>query len=164
MTVVPDLLAANARYAATFSKGDLPRPPARSLAILTCMDARIDPCRAFGLAEGDANVIRNAGGRATEDAIRSLIIAQQLLEIREVLVIHHTDCGSLAVSNDKLRAQLVDRFSTDASELDFLPFADLEQSVRDDIDTIRRSPFIAVEIKVSGFIYDVYTGRLSSVE
>ncbi len=104
MSELPAILEANRRYAAGFAKGDLPMPPARRLAVLTCMDARIDPAQALGLAEGDAHVVRNAGGRASDDALRSLVISQQLLGTREVLVVHHTDCGMLTFSNEQLRA------------------------------------------------------------
>ena len=164
MSVVPELLVANERYAASFAQGDLPSPPARRVAILTCMDARLDPAKFLGLAEGDAHVIRNAGGRASADALRSLIISQQLLGTTEVVVIHHTDCGMLTFGNEALQRQLQDRFGADASGLDFLPFADLAQSVRDDVAAIRASPFIPKDLPISGFIYDVRSGRLQPVE
>jgi len=163
MSVLPELLAANERYAAGFTKGDLPMPPGRRVAILTCMDARLDPARFLGLAAGDAHVIRNAGGRASADALRSLIISQQLLGTSEVVVIHHTDCGMLTFGNAELQGRLKDHFGADASGIDFLPFADLAQSVRDDVAAIRASPFIPQDIPVSGFIYDVHTGRLQPV-
>jgi carbonic anhydrase len=164
MSVVPRFLEANERYAATFTKGDLAMPPARRVAILTCMDARLDPAKFLGLEEGDAHVIRNAGGRATADALRSLIISQQLLGTREIVVIHHTDCGMLTFTDDQLRRQLRERFGVPADDWAFLPFTDLAQSVRDDIAVIRRSPFILPETTITGFIYDVRTGRLSQVE
>jgi carbonic anhydrase len=164
MSVLPELLAANERYAADFTTGDLPSPPGRHVAILTCMDARLDPARFLGLAEGDAHVIRNAGGRASADALRSLIISQQLLGTTEVVVIHHTDCGMLTFGNEELQRRLQARFGADASGLDFLPFADLAQSVRDDVAAIRASPFIPEDIRVSGCIYDVRSGRLQPVE
>jgi carbonic anhydrase len=164
MSVVPRFLEANERYAATFTKGDLAMPPARRVAILTCMDARLDPAKFLGLEEGDAHVIRNAGGRATADALRSLIISQQLLGTREIVVIHHTDCGMLTFTDDQLRRQLRERFGVPADDWAFLPFTDLAQSVRDDIAAIRRSPFILPETTITGFIYDVRTGRLSQVE
>jgi carbonic anhydrase len=162
-SVVPQFLSSNERYAAHFAKGDLPMPPGRQVAILACMDARLDPARALGLEEGDAHVIRNAGGRASDDALRSLIISQQLLGTREVVVIHHTDCGMLTFSNDDLRAKLAGQFDADPQAIDFLPFADVAQSVRDDVATIRSSPFVPDDIPVSGFIYDVHTGRLEPV-
>ena len=164
MAVLPELLAANQRYAASFKKGSLPMPPGRRVAILTCMDARLDPARFLGLEEGDAHVIRNAGGRASPDALRSLIISQELLGTQEVLVIHHTDCGMLTFGNQDLRQRLQQHFGADASEIDFLPFPDLAQSVRADVAAIRGSPFIPKDIPVSGFLYDVRTGRLQSVE
>mgnify|MGYP001382835248 CR=1 FL=1 len=163
MPVLPELLAANERYAASFTKGHLPMPPGRKVAILTCMDARLDPAKFLGLEEGDAHVIRNAGGRADADALRSLVISQQLLGTREVVVIHHSDCGMLTFSNDDLRKLLKERFGADAGNTDFLPFSDLEKSVRDDVATLRGSPFIPKDIPITGFIYDVQSGRLLPV-
>ena len=164
MPVVDELLAANERYAAGFDKGDLPLPPARQLAILVCMDACIDPAKALGLAEGDAHVIRNAGGRASDDALRSLAISHELLGTREVVVVHHTDCGMLTFTNDQIRQRLRDRLGADASGIDFLPFGDLDQSVRDDVATIRSSPLVPDDVAVSGFVYDVRSGRLRRVD
>jgi carbonic anhydrase len=163
MAVLPELLAANERYAAGFDKGHLPAPPARHVAVLTCMDARIDPAKMLGLQEGDAHVIRNAGGRASDDAIRSLVISYKLLGTREFLVIHHTECGMQTFTNEQLRDQLRRDLNADASGIDFLPFSDLEQSVREDVQTIRSSPLIASDISVTGFIYDVRSGRLRQV-
>ncbi|HLT18490.1 MAG TPA: carbonic anhydrase [Thermomicrobiales bacterium] len=163
MTEIESFLNANDAYAVTFAHGDLPMPPARKVAILTCMDARLDPAKMLGLQEGDAHVIRNAGGRASIDALRSLIISQQLLGTREVVVIHHTDCGMLTFTNDALRSQLRERFEGHTSDMDFLPFSDVEQSVRDDVEAIRNDRFIPNDIPVSGFVYDVTTGRLSRV-
>ena len=138
-------------------------PPGRHVVVLTCMDARLDPARFLGLEEGDAHVIRNAGGRASEDALRSLTISEQLLGTNEVVVIHHTDCGMLTFSNEDLRNKLKQELNADAEHVDFLPFKDLEQSVRDDVATIKNSPFIPKNIEVSGFIYDVRSGRLLPV-
>ncbi|MBX5455395.1 MAG: carbonic anhydrase [Thermogemmatispora sp.] len=162
MSLIEELLAANERYAATFQKGELPLPPAKKLAIVTCMDARIDPARILGLEEGDAHVIRNAGGR-TAEALRSLIISQQLLGTRTIVVIHHTDCGMLTFENADLQRRLQEQFGVDASTIDFLPFKDLEQSVRDDIALLRSSPFLLKESEIVGFIYDVHSGRLLPV-
>ena len=164
MPVLPELLEANRAYVAGFRKGSLPMPPARHVAILTCMDARLDPARMLGLEEGDAHVIRNAGGRADADAIRSLAISQQLLGTREVVVIHHRDCGMLSFTNDDLRNKLRADLGADASQIDFLPFSDLAQSVRDDVETLRRSPFLLRDAPIAGFIYDVNTGGLSAVQ
>jgi carbonic anhydrase len=158
------MVDANQEYADAFDEGGLPMPPARSVAILTCMDARLHPGKFLGLGLGDAHVIRNAGGRASDDAVRSLIISSRLLGTREFAVIHHTDCGMLTFSNDDLREKLVAETGADASGIDFLPFPDLEQSVRDDIAMIEASPFIDDDIPVTGFVYDVKSGALTRVE
>ena len=163
MGIRDEIAEANDRYAAGFAKGDLAPPPARRFAVLACMDARFDPARALGLEEGDAHVIRNAGGRASDDALRSLVISQQLLGTREVIVVHHTDCGMVTFTNDDLRGRLREIFGVDASGTDFLPFSDLEQSVRDDVATIRSSPLIPAEVAVTGYVYDVRTGKLAEV-
>ena len=163
MTVTDELLQANERYAAQFTKGHLPLPPARRVAVLTCMDARLDPAKALGLQEGDAHVIRNAGGRASADALRSLAISHALLGTREVLVIHHTDCGMQTFTNERLRAQLRRDLNADAAGIDFLPFGDLDQSVREDVQTIRSSPLVPGDISLRGFVYDVRTGRVREV-
>jgi len=162
MSVIDELVQANAKYVKQFGKGQLPMPPGRRLAIVTCMDARIIPSRVLGLEEGDAHVIRNAGGRA-RDALRSLVISQRLLGTREVAVIHHTDCGMLTFTNDQLRDQVRRELDADASGIDFLPFANVEQSVRDDIEELRRSRLIPRDVPVRGFVYDVRTGGVSEV-
>ncbi len=162
MSVVQEFVQANKAYASAFQKGDLAMPPARHVAVLTCMDARIDPARALGLEEGDAHVIRNAGGRAA-DAIRSLVISEQLLGTTHIVVIHHTDCGMLTFSNADLQQKVQQDLHADASHIDFLPFSNLEQSVRDDIATLRESPLIPRNIDISGFIYDVKSGQLLPV-
>ena len=162
MPVIDEFIEANSKYARSFDKGGLPMPPARKVAVVTCMDARILPSRALGLEEGDAHVIRNAGGRA-QDALRSLIISQRLLGTREVAVIHHTDCGMLTFKNEDLRAQVKRELGADASGIDFLPFADVEKSVRDDVAALRDSPFIPRDFPVRGFVYDVRNGRLTEV-
>src|SRR6266704_5041962 len=126
MTVVQEFLEANEGYARTFQKGHLPMPPARQVAVLVCMDARIDPARLLGLEEGDAHVIRNAGGRAA-DALRSLIISEQLLGTNTIVILHHTDCGMLTFTNEDLREKIRQELHTDADHIAFLPFSDLEQ-------------------------------------
>jgi carbonic anhydrase len=163
MSVAQEFQKANHAYASSFNKGDLPMPPARHVAVLTCMDARLHPASFLGLELGDAHVIRNAGGRASDDAIRSLAISQQLLGTKEVVVIHHTDCGMLTFSNEDLRKKLKQELNADAENIDFLPFKDLEQSVRDDVATIKNSPLLLKNIEVSGFIYDVKSGKLLPV-
>src|SRR4029078_7200538 len=120
-------------------------PPGRKTAVLVCMDARIDPAKALGLEEGDAHVIRNAGGLETSDAIRSLVISYKLLGTREFVVIHHTDCGMLTFTNEQIRDQLKQDPGADASDIDFLPFSDVDQSVRQDLAKIRASPLIPDE-------------------
>jgi carbonic anhydrase len=157
------LLAANEVYADSFSQGHLPMPPARRVAIVTCMDARLDPARFLGLEPGDAHVIRNAGGLVTEDAIRSLVISHWLLGTQEVAVIAHTDCGMLTFSNDDLRARLRSEADADASEVDFRPFVDLQESVRESLRAVRESPFLPDSLELSGWIYDVRDGRLAEV-
>ena len=161
MSVADDLLQANEAYAASFSKSDLPIPPGKHVAIIACMDARLDPARALGLEEGDAHVIRNAGGRAA-DAIRSLVISQQLLGTREVIIVHHTDCGMLTFTDEQLRNQVEKNLGARPSQ-PFLAFGDLEQSVRDDIEEVKASPYLLKDVTVRGFIYDVRTGRVNEV-
>ena len=163
MSEIQKMLEANRQFAGSFTQGDLPMPPARHVAILTCMDARIHPAKVLGLEIGDAHVIRNAGGRASDDAIRSLIISSRLLATTEFAVIHHTECGMLTFTNDDLHAKLHEETGTDATHIDFLTFSDLEQSVRDDIDRILQTPFIDPSIPVSGYIYDVHTGKVEQV-
>jgi carbonic anhydrase len=127
------------------------------------MDARLHPETFLGLDVGDAHVIRNAGGRASDDAIRSLIISSHLLGTDEYVVIHHTDCGMLTFTNNDLRQKLADETGADASSIDFLPFSNLEQSVRDDVERIKQDPFIPNGVPVRGFVYDVRNGKLAEV-
>ncbi|MBE3558487.1 MAG: carbonic anhydrase [Ktedonobacteraceae bacterium] len=162
MSVIQEFLQANEQYAAHFQKGELPLPPKRKVAVLACMDARLDPARILGLEEGDAHVIRNAGGRAA-DALRSLIISEQLLGTETIVIIHHTDCGMLTFTDEDLRTRLRQTLHADADHVAFLPFKDLEQSVRDDIAFLRASPFIPASIEIRGFLYDVKSGRLHEV-
>lgn len=157
------LLAANEVYADSFSQGHLPMPPARRLAIVSCMDARLDPARFLGLEPGDAHVIRNAGGLVTDDAIRSLVISHWLLGTQEVAVIAHTDCGMLTFTNDDLRARLRTEADADASDIDFRPFPELQESVRRSLRAVRESPFLPDSLELSGWIYDVHDGRLAEV-
>ena len=163
MSETATMLEANAAYVDGFSEGNKPMPPARSVAAVVCMDARIHPSEMLGLTLGDAHVIRNAGGRVSDDAVRSLIISSTLLGTKEFIVVHHTDCGMLTFSNDDLRGILAEQRGSDAGDIDFLPFGDLEQSVRDDMARIRASEHIDQSIPVRGFIYDVDTGELHEV-
>lgn len=161
MAAIDQLLDANNRYAGEFRKGSLPMPPARKLAIVACMDARLDPAKAFGFQEGDAHVIRNAGGRIA-DALRSLAISQALLGTEEVMIVHHTDCGMLTFTDESLRAKLKEQ-GVDADDVAFLAFKDVEESVRADIAAYERSPLVRHDIPVRGFVYDVKTGRVHEV-
>jgi carbonic anhydrase len=162
MAVIDELVEANRAYAEGFDRGDLPMPPARHVAVVTCMDARLLPSRFLGLEEGDAHVIRNAGGRA-EDALRSLVISQRLLGTTEVAVVHHSDCGMLTFSNEDLHAKVRDDLGADADDIDFLPFDDVEESVREDVAFLRESPLVPDDVPVRGFVYDVKTGRVEEV-
>ncbi len=162
MSRFDEFLEANAIFAASFDQGDLPMPPARKVAVVACMDARLHPEKVLGLAIGDAHVIRNAGGRA-EDAIRSLVISERLLGTTEIVVLHHTDCGMLTFSNAQLAAKVQADLGADVTGRDFLPFSDLEQSVRDDVTILRASPLIPGDIPISGAIYDVTTGQVHEV-
>ena len=162
MTVTDDLLANNARYAETFDKGDLPLPPGLGLAVVACMDARLDPHRLLGISEGDAHVIRNAGGVVTDDAIRSLTISQRLLGTTSIILIHHTDCGMLTFRDDDVK----DAITADTGlrpTFALEAFGDLEGDVRQSIARIQASPFIPNKGDVRGFVYDCATGKLNEV-
>ncbi|GAD93681.1 hypothetical protein ATEG_10070 [Paecilomyces variotii No. 5] len=161
MSVAKEFEAANEQYATSFTKGGLPLPPARKVAILACMDARLDPARALGLEEGDAHVIRNAGGRVA-DAVRSLVISQQLLGTREIVIVHHTDCGMLTFSDTDIRNKIRSELHQNADHIAFLPFSDLRQSVLDDIELIKQNPLI-LDVPVTGYIYEVESGKIVKV-
>lgn len=180
--ILDEVLAANARYAESFGdKGQLAMPPARQFAILTCMDARLDPAKFAGLAEGDAHIIRNAGGRASDDAIRSLVISYKLLGTREWFVIHHTGCGMLAFTDEIMRDLLSRSLETatvdaegwhdvgrgpgsdEGAYINWLTIRDLAQSVVEDVQRIRQHPLVPKRIPIYGYIYDVATGRLMEV-
>ena len=157
-----DLLRANELYSETFTQRDLERKPARRLAVLTCMDARVEPLRALGLDLGDAHVIRNAGGVASDDALRSLVISNRLLGTTTAYVIGHTECGMISFTNEQMYEQL-EREGLDARWLDFLPFKEIEQSVRASVVRLRESPLLPDDYVVAGFVYGVHTGRLEPV-
>jgi carbonic anhydrase len=161
MDVIDELLENNQRYASTFSDGDLPSQPARKLAVLACMDARLDVNRILGLKAGDAHVIRNAGGVVTEDAIRSLVISQRLLGTEEIMVIQHTGCGMLTFKDDAVKAE-IERDTGLRPDFALEAFPDLEQNVRQSLARIEASPFIPSK-QARGFIYDVATGVLNEV-
>jgi carbonic anhydrase len=156
------LLRNNAAYVAGFQAGDLPMPPAKQVAVLACMDARLNPYGALGLHEGDAHVIRNAGGVVTDDAIRSLAISQRLLGTREIVLIHHTDCGMLTFHDDDLKAA-VEKETGLRPPFALEAFADVEEDVRQSIRRIQASPFVPHKDAVRGFVYDVRTGQLNEV-
>lgn len=157
-----ELLEANARYRADFDAADLQLRPRRQIAILTCMDSRYTAQGVLGLLLGDAHVIRNAGGRVTEDAIRSLTLSAALLGTRTCIVIHHSDCGLLGRTDEELRQRVADVSGTRAT-FGFLPFTDLDQSVRDDVAALRASPYFPPEYEVLGLTYDVRTGEIAVV-
>ena len=162
MSTTDELLRNNESYARSFKKGDLPLPPAKRVAVLACMDARLDVYKILGLQEGDAHVIRNAGGVATDDAIRSLVISQRLLGTNEIVLIHHTDCGMLTFKDDEVKRQIQsDTGIRPAFALEAFP--DLDDDVRQSIERIKASPFIPIKTSVRGFVYDVRTGRLDEV-
>ena len=181
--ILDEVLAANKTYAAQFGdKGKLAMPPARHFAVLTCMDARLDPAKFAGLAEGDAHVIRNAGGRASDDAIRSLVISYKLLGTNEWFVIHHTNCGMEFFTNEVMRKLLASSLETAALEngafkdvgtgpgsragefIEWLTIKEQAQSVLDDVQRIKSHPLVPKSIAVYGYIYDVATGRLNEVK
>ena len=163
MAVYDEFTQANSDFASSFDKGKLPMPPRRHVAVVTCMDARLHPEKFLGLEIGDAHVVRNAGGRVSDDAIRSLVISQRLLGTKEIVVIHHTDCGMTTFTNPQLSDKIEQELHVDTHGQDFLPFTDLEQSVRDDVNRLRQSPLIPKEFPISGAIYDVRTGKLQDV-
>jgi carbonic anhydrase len=162
MSVTDDLLKNNEAYANGFDKGDLPLPPAKQVAVLACMDARLIPTRVLGLEEGEAHVIRNAGGVVDPGAVRSLAISQNLLGTREIILLHHTDCGMLTFTDEQFADQLEESTGR-RPDWSAQAFSDLDGDVRASIEAIRSSPFIPHTDKVRGFVYEVETGRLREV-
>ncbi len=162
MSVTDELLANAERYAERFDKGGLPLPSARKVAVVACMDARLNPYGLLGLHEGDAHVIRNAGGVITDDEIRSLSISQRLLGTEEIILIHHTDCGMLTFTDDEFRRSVQDEVGI---KPEWAPesFSDLDEDVRQSMARIEASPFIPRKDSIRGFVYDVETGRLREV-
>ena len=159
MSVVDEVTSANEQYAHGFTKGNLPMPPGRRFAVVTCMDARLDPAKFLGLEEGDAHVIRNAGGLVNDETIRSLVISHHLLGTQEAIVIGHTDCGMVTFTNDDLHAKL----GPESESIDFQPFPDIAERVRESVDAIRSAPLLPDSFGATGFVYDVTTGRLKAV-
>jgi carbonic anhydrase len=162
LSVTDELLRNADAYAASFDKGDLALPPARKIAVVACMDARLNPYGLLGLSEGDAHVIRNAGGVVTDDEIRSLTISQRLLGTEEIVLIHHTDCGMLTFTDDGFKRTVQDQVGI-KPEWAAESFTDLDEDVRQSIARIQASPFIPRKESVRGFVYDVHTGRLREV-
>jgi carbonic anhydrase len=162
MSVTDDLLRNNEAYAESFEKGDLPLPPAKGVAVVACMDARLDVHKILGLDEGEAHVIRNAGGVITDDEIRSLAISQRLLGTREIILIHHTDCGMLTFTDDELRQQIHEEVGM-KPHFSMESFSDLEEDVRQSMARIQASPFVPHKDAVRGFVYEVETGRMREV-
>jgi carbonic anhydrase len=162
MSVIDELVANNEAYASRFDKGSLPLTHAKKVAVVACMDARLDPAGVLGLTEGDAHVIRNAGGVVTDDEIRSLAISQRLLGTEEIILMHHTDCGMLTFGDDEFRLAIQEETGI-KPEWAAEAFSDLEEDVRQSIGRIKASPFIPRKDSVRGFVYEVETGRLREV-
>src|ERR1051326_827401 len=162
MSVTDELVRNNDSYAGSFKKGDLPLPPAKKLAVVACMDARLDVHKILGLQEGDAHVIRNAGGAVTDDAIRSLAISQRLLGTKEIILIHHTDCGMLTFTDDQVKGT-IEKETGIRPAFALEAFSDLDEDVKQSIARIKASPFIPHKSNIRGFVYDVRTGKLIEV-
>ncbi|WP_165211859.1 beta-class carbonic anhydrase [Streptococcus tangpeifui] len=164
MSYFENFIKANQAYIDRHGTAHLPIKPKTKVAIITCMDARLHVAPALGLDLGDAHILRNAGGRVTEDMIRSLVISQQQLGTQEVVVLHHTDCGAQTFKNADFVADLEERFQVNLQDKNFLPFTDVEESVRQDVALLKDSPLIPDDITIFGAIYDVDTGRISPVQ
>ncbi len=165
MSVIDEVIESNRAYARSFSLGHLPMPPARKLAVVACMDARLTVEQLLGLKTGEAHIIRNAGGIVTEDALRSLLISHYLLGTAEFMIINHTDCGMLTFKDEELRGKLRNTWHTAAvAPVHFHAFSDVQENVREQIEKVRSHPWVPRDIPVRGFVYDVKTGRLAVVE
>ena len=164
MSYFENFMKANQAYVDLHGTSHLPIKPKTKVAIVTCMDSRLHVAQALGLALGDAHILRNAGGRVTEDMIRSLVISQQQLGTREIVVLHHTDCGAQTFKNEEFATFLNQELGVDVSGQDFLPFTDVEESVREDVALLRQSPLIPADVEISGAVYDVDTGRMTVVQ
>jgi carbonic anhydrase len=164
MSVFDEMLAHNTGYAQRFDLGHLQTPPVRKLVILTCMDSRMDLEQLLGLRVGDAHMIRNAGGLATDDALRSLLLSTHLLGTRSIAIIQHTECGLMSITDEEFRWRLSSSTGQDASHLQFHAFRDVDQNVRDQVARVRRDPFLPKQIDVRGFVYDVKRGSLREIK
>lgn len=163
MFAFDQFLADNEDHCRAFRHGRLTQVPSRRVAVVTCMDPRLNPHDFLGLDIGEGHVIRNAGGRITEDVCRSLIVSQRLLGTREIVVVHHTDCELMTVTNTELESRIRLDLGIDVGHRDFLPISDLEESVREDVQTLRESSLVSSGVAIKGAIYDVHTGRLRPV-
>ena len=163
MSYFEQFMQANQAYVALHGQLNLPIKPKTRVAIVTCMDSRLHVAQALGLALGDAHILRNAGGRVTDDMIRSLVISQQQMGTREIVVLHHTDCGAQTFQNEEFQEHLKAELGVDVSGQDFLPFQDVEESVREDMQLLRECPLIPDDVVISGAVYDVDTGRMIEV-
>lgn len=164
MSYFENFMKANQAYVDLHGTSHLPIKPKTKVAIVTCMDSRLHVAQALGLALGDAHILRNAGGRVTDDMIRSLVISQQQMGTREIVVLHHTDCGAQTFKNEEFATFLNQELGVDVSGQDFLPFTDVEESVREDVALLRQSPLIPADVEISGAVYDVATGRMTVVQ
>ena len=164
VTPFDDVLAANAAYAESFVFSGRPGQAARGLAVVTCMDSRIDPLSMLGLEKGDAKILRNAGGRVTDDVLRTLVLATYLLGVQRVMVVEHSDCGMTKRTDDEVHQFILDTAGIDTRSLEFRTMSDQEASVRLDVQRVRSLPFLPKDFEVAGFIYDVRTGRLQPVD
>lgn len=164
MSYFDNFMLANQAYVALHGTAHLPIKPKTKVAIVTCMDSRLHVAQALGLALGDAHILRNAGGRVTDDMIRSLVISQQQLGTREIVVLHHTDCGAQTFTNPAFHEQLHRDLGVDVSDMDFLPFINIENSVREDMQKLKDSPLIPEDVVINGAIYDVDTGRMTEIK
>lgn len=163
MSYFEHFMLANKAYVALHGTAHLPLKPKTKVAIVTCMDSRLHVAQALGLALGDAHILRNAGGRVTDDMIRSLVISQQQMGTREIVVLHHTDCGAQTFTNEAFSQHIQQELGVDVSHQDFLPFSDVEESVRLDMAILRQSPLIPKDVEINGAVYDVDTGRMTQV-
>ena len=163
MSYFENFLKANQAYVELHGELHLPIKPKTKVAIVTCMDSRLHVAPALGLALGDAHILRNAGGRVTEDMLRSLVISQQQLGTREIVVLHHTDCGAQTFQNKDFQEHLKRELGVDVSDQDFLPFQDIDESVREDMKLLQESPLIPDNVVISGAVYDVDTGSMRQI-